>query len=150
MLTEKQVKEIRTHLEKAQNPLFFFDNDPDGLCSYLLLRRAYGKGKGIPVRSFPDLNVGYFRRIEELNSDYVFILDKPIVSEEFLKEAEITLSKNELLRRLPKQIMRQTLNVILDYLEEKGVIMVGEKGVLWIHNESPKMRKLLKKSVDAS
>ena len=89
MLTEKQVKEIRTHLEKAQNPLFFFDNDPDGLCSFLLLRRAYGKGKGIPVRSFPDLNVGYFRRIEELNSDYVFILDKPIVSEEFLKEAEI-------------------------------------------------------------
>lgn len=32
MLTEKQISEIREHLEKAQNPLFFFDND-DGLCS---------------------------------------------------------------------------------------------------------------------
>jgi len=29
MLTEKQNKEIREHLEKAQNPLFYFDNDPE-------------------------------------------------------------------------------------------------------------------------
>ena len=30
--TEKQIKEIRDHLDRAQNPVFFFDNDPDGLC----------------------------------------------------------------------------------------------------------------------
>tara|TARA_B100001964_G_C14028379_1_gene507104 strand:+ start:330 stop:536 length:207 start_codon:yes stop_codon:yes gene_type:complete len=66
--------------------------------------------------------------------------------ENVLKKADLAISKNELLRRLPKQIMRQTLNVILDYLEEKGVIMTGEKGILWIYNESPKMKKLLEKS----
>ena len=77
-------------------------------------------------------------------------LDTVLMVENILKKVDLAISKNELLRRLPKQIMRQTLNVILDYLEEKGVIMVGEKGVLWIHNESPKMRKLLKKSVDAN
>jgi len=27
--------------------------------------------------------------------------------------------------------------------------MIGKKGVLWIYNESPKMKKLLEKSVDA-
>lgn len=76
-------------------------------------------------------------------------LDTVLMVEKVLKEADLAISKNELLRRLPKQIMRQTLNVIIDYLEEKGLIMIGEKGVLWVHNESPKMKKLLKESVDA-
>jgi single-stranded DNA-specific DHH superfamily exonuclease len=83
MLTKKQIKEIREHLEKAQNPVFFYDNDPDGLCSFLLLRRYLGRGKGVPIRSFPGLAIDYFRKIDELNADYVFILDKPVVSKEF-------------------------------------------------------------------
>lgn len=86
MLTEQQVEEIREHLEKAQNPIFFFDNDNDGLTSYLQLRRFIGRGKGIPIRSHPDLNGDYFRRVKELNSDYVFILDKPLVSDDFLNQ----------------------------------------------------------------
>jgi len=76
-------------------------------------------------------------------------LDTVLMVESVLKEADLTISKNELLRRLPKQIMRQTLNVILDYLEEKGVILIGKKGVLWIYNESPRIKKLLEKSRDA-
>ena len=67
-----------------------------------------------------------------------------------LQKADLAISKNELLRRLPKQTMRQTLNVILDYLEERGLIMIGERGVLWVYNENPKMKKLLKESVGAS
>jgi len=86
MLTDKQVKEIREHLDKAQNPLFFFDNDNDGLTSFLLLRRFLGRGRGVAIKSFPDLNVSYYRRVQELKPDYVFILDKPVVSEEFLKK----------------------------------------------------------------
>jgi single-stranded DNA-specific DHH superfamily exonuclease len=84
MLTEKQIEEIREHLEKAQTPLFFFDNDNDGLTSFLLLRRHINRGKGVIIRSFPELNVSYYRKVQELNPDYVFILDKPIVSKEFL------------------------------------------------------------------
>jgi len=83
MLSEKQVNRIKEHLEKAQNPVFFFDNDPDGLCSFLLLQRFLGKGKGVPIKSFPGLDESYFRKISELNADYVFILDKPVVSEDF-------------------------------------------------------------------
>jgi hypothetical protein len=76
-------------------------------------------------------------------------LDTVLMIEEVLKNAEVALSKSELLRRLPKQVMRQTLNVVLDYLEEKGVIMIGSKGVLWVHNERPKMKKLLDSSIEA-
>ena len=88
MLTEKQIQEIREHLNKAQNPLFFFDNDVDGLCSFLILRRYCEKGKGVAIKSFPDLTVEYFRKVHELNADYIFVLDKPIISKEFFEEAE--------------------------------------------------------------
>lgn len=87
MLTQKQVKEIREHLERAQNPVFFFDNDQDGLCSFLLLQRFIGRGKGIAVRSFPEMDGTYFKRVQELEADYIFILDKPVVAESFFEEA---------------------------------------------------------------
>jgi single-stranded DNA-specific DHH superfamily exonuclease len=88
MLTEKQIQEIKEHLERAQNPLFFFDNDNDGLCSFLLLRRFLDRGKGVAIRSFPDLNKSYYRKVEELKPDYIFILDKPVVSKEFIEKAQ--------------------------------------------------------------
>jgi len=76
-------------------------------------------------------------------------LDTVLMVEKVLQNADLIKSKAELQRRLPKQIMRQTLNVILNYLEEKGHIMIGTKGILWIRNDSPKMLKLLKQSVPA-
>jgi hypothetical protein len=88
MLTQQQMDEIRAHLERAQNPLFFFDNDNDGLASFLLFRRFLDRGKGVPIKSFPDLNLSYYRKIQELRPDYIFILDKPAVSKEFLKKAK--------------------------------------------------------------
>ncbi len=65
MLTEKQVLEIKEHLEKAHTPVFFFDTDQDGLCSFLLLQRFIERGKGVPIRSFPGLNAEYFRNVHE-------------------------------------------------------------------------------------
>jgi single-stranded DNA-specific DHH superfamily exonuclease len=91
MLSKKQINKIKEHLERAQNPLFLFDNDPDGLCSFLLLQRFCKKGKGFPIKSFPELDESYFRKVLELNADYIFILDKPLVSKDFFKEA---LEKN--------------------------------------------------------
>jgi len=85
MLSQKQLDEIRKLVESAQNPLFFFDNDADGLCSFLLLQRAIGRGKGVAVKSFPGLNESYIRKVEELNPDMVFILDKPRVDKEFIE-----------------------------------------------------------------
>jgi single-stranded DNA-specific DHH superfamily exonuclease len=86
MLTEAQIKEIREHLEKAQNPLFYYDNDADGLCSFLLLRRYLGRGKGVAIRSYPELHETYAKKAQELKADYVFILDKPVISSGFLEQ----------------------------------------------------------------
>lgn len=84
MLSKEQLEEIKGFLEQSQNSLFFFDNDVDGLCSFLILQRAIGRGKGVPARSFPELDISYVRKVEELGPDAVFILDKPRVSEEFI------------------------------------------------------------------
>ena len=88
MLSDMQVEEIREHLEKAQNPLFFFDNDNDGLTSFLLLRRFIDRGRGISIKSYPGLDESYYKRVEEIKPDYIFILDKPEVSEGFLEKAK--------------------------------------------------------------
>lgn len=85
MLSNEEISEIREHLEKAGNPLFFFDNDVDGLSSFLLLARAYNKGKGVAIKA-GELNESYLRKVNELNPDYIFILDKPLVAPSFLDE----------------------------------------------------------------
>ena len=86
MLSEKQLEEIREWLNKSQNPLFFFDNDADGLASFLLLRRYIGRGKGVAIKSRPDLSTAYLSKVKEFKPDVIFILDKPLVSDDFLNE----------------------------------------------------------------
>jgi len=88
MLTKEEINEIKEHLERAQNPIFFFDNDNDGLCSFLLLQRYIKRGKGVAIKSYPALDPEYFRKVDELKADYIFILDKPVVSEGFWEKAE--------------------------------------------------------------
>lgn len=85
MLSVVELQEIRDRLELSQNPLFFFDNDVDGLCSFLILRRAIGRGRGVAIKSFPDLKEQYLKKVDELNPDAVFILDKAEVSREFIE-----------------------------------------------------------------
>lgn len=88
MLTNKEIEEIKSHLNNAQNPVFFFDNDQDGLCSFLLLQKYIGRGKGFPIKTSPALTKDYVRKVEEFNSDYIFILDKPEVADDFIEEIE--------------------------------------------------------------
>ncbi len=68
-----------------------------------------------------------------------------LMVEKVLKSAETVITRKELKRRLPTQIMHQTLNLILEYLEEKNMIIDGHKGVLWIYNPSPKLKKAIEK-----
>lgn len=79
MLTKEQIKEIRTFLKKSENPLFFFDDDPDGLAAALTLKKTTNKGRIIPLKvPFTDENI-YLKKIEEYHPDTVFILDRASV-----------------------------------------------------------------------
>jgi len=68
-----------------------------------------------------------------------------LLVEQVLENAETAISREELKRRLHMKIMHQTLNLILEYFEQKGLILDGHKGILWIYNPSPKLEKAISK-----
>jgi len=88
MLKDKEVKEIREHLERAQNPVFFYDTDADGLSSFLLLSRWIDRGMGVIARNPRESAEMYLKKVEELGADYVFVLDTPQITPEFVKGVE--------------------------------------------------------------
>jgi single-stranded DNA-specific DHH superfamily exonuclease len=75
---------IRDMLLASEKPLFFFDDDCDGLTSFLLLYRLVKKGKGMIIKSTPELDEKFVQKVEEYAPDLVIILDKPMVTQAFL------------------------------------------------------------------
>lgn len=88
MLPKKKLAELRERLESAQHPVFYYDNDADGLCSFLLLRRWLGRGEGIAVRSYPELDERYAQKAVEKGADVAVVLDKPVVAFAFFHALE--------------------------------------------------------------
>jgi hypothetical protein len=69
-----------------------------------------------------------------------------LMVEKVLRNTDKMIDREELKRRLPLKIMHQTLNLILMYLEERGMIIDSHKGILWIYNPSPKLKKAIGKA----
>ena len=84
ILPKRQITELRTVLEEAQRPLFFYDDDPDGLCSFLLLYRFKHEGRGVLVKTTSTLTKNWARHVDEYKPDVVFILDVPSVDQDFI------------------------------------------------------------------
>lgn len=91
MLPEKQLKQIREELDNCNNPLFFFHDDSDGLCSFLLLYRYKHEGKGVVVKSQPLVDEKFIRKVEECQPDKIFILDIAIVTQEFIDAVKVPI-----------------------------------------------------------
>lgn len=91
MLTQAQFGEILYELETAQRPLFFFHDDADGVCSFLLLYRHVMRGKGIMVKAVPVVDDKYIRQVEEYSPDKIFILDLAIVEQSFIDKTGIPI-----------------------------------------------------------
>jgi hypothetical protein len=80
---------------------------------------------------------------KETNIIHYPSLKTMLMIERTLRETDVMIDREELKRRLPVKIMHQTLNLILRYLEERGMIIDSHKGILWIYNPSPKLRKAI-------
>jgi len=89
MLGDKEINQIREELDNCKNPLFFFHDDPDGLCSFLLFYRYIREGHGIVFKAKPGLGVRFLGKVEEYMPDKIFILDIPIVDQEFLDKVKV-------------------------------------------------------------
>lgn len=86
--------------------------------------------------------------MQELEIIHYPNLKTVLMVERVLKKANQLMTREELKMKLPTQIMHQTLNVILKYLEDSGKIIDGRKGILWIYNPSPKLDKAIKEGIE--
>lgn len=81
----------------------------------------------------------------ENNEKKMIELDKTLIVEETLKNMdESIITVAELKRKLPKQINHNNLKIILKHFEKKEKIIYSKKGITWIHNTSPKLKKAIK------
>jgi len=102
MLSDKQIGQIREELDNCKKPLFFFHDDADGLCSFLLLYKYIREGKGVIVKSIPNLDEKFIRKTIEYDPDKIFILDIAMVKQEFIdnvKAPVIWIDHHEPLKR---------------------------------------------------
>lgn len=67
--------------------------------------------------------------------------------ERTIKKRKYFKSKNQLFTKLPRQVMPQTITIILRYLEESKKVTVNKNGsTVWIFQDSSKVKNGLKKS----
>ena len=89
MLTDKELEDIRDEIDHCKRPVYFFHDDPDGVCSFLLFYRYVNEGKGIIVKTHPQITDMFARKVEEYGADKVFILDIAIVDQEFIDQVNL-------------------------------------------------------------
>lgn len=88
-LSQKNIAKIKEELDNCKNPLFFFDDDPDGLCSFLLCYKYVQEGKGTVVKARPRIDETFLRKVEEFQPDKIFVLDVVQVDQEFIDKAGV-------------------------------------------------------------
>ncbi|MBU0472464.1 MAG: hypothetical protein KKF89_04775 [Nanoarchaeota archaeon] len=83
-LTTKEIKNIKKALDESARPIFFFDDDPDGVCSFVQFYKYKGDGKGVILKTGHQLTEELIRKVDEYQPDLVVILDIANVHQEFL------------------------------------------------------------------
>ena len=70
-------------------------------------------------------------------------LESVIMVEKTIKKFSQEYGKYQLWKKLPKKMMYQTYQVILDYLEDSGKIMIDKSGcIIWTYNPE-RLKKLI-------
>ena len=89
MIPDTELKKLNDLIINAENPLYLFDDDQDGLCAFLIFWRATKKGKGIAIKGSPNKNT--IMKNLNLSNDLLVILDKPVLNSEDIEEVEIPI-----------------------------------------------------------
>ena len=76
-------------------------------------------------------------------------LNTVLMVEDFLrKHRDMPMKISEIKEKLPKQVMHQTLTLILEYLWRSGKIIYGPRGIQWIYSSPEHLRKMFENSVE--
>jgi len=72
-----------------------------------------------------------------------------LMVEDFLKKhRDVPMKVSEIKDKLPRQVMHQTLLIVLEYLWKSGKIIYGPKGVQWIFSSQEHLKKMLEDSIE--
>jgi hypothetical protein len=76
-------------------------------------------------------------------------LNTVLMVEDFLKEhRDMPMKIADIKKQLPKQVMHQTLQVILEYLWKSGKIIYGPRGIQWIYSEPQHLKKMFEDTLE--
>ena len=76
-------------------------------------------------------------------------LNTVLMVEDFLKEhQDMPMKIAEIKKQLPKQIMHETLKIILEYLWRSGNKIYGPRGIQWIYVEPEHLKKMLENTLE--
>jgi single-stranded DNA-specific DHH superfamily exonuclease len=87
MIPEEKIAEIRKAFTESARPLIFFDDDADGLCSFLQFYKLNTDTKGVIYKVAGPIDEKFLKKVEEYQPDNIFILDVPVVTQDFLDKA---------------------------------------------------------------
>lgn len=138
-LTEKEISRIKDELINCKRPIFFFHDDADGLCSFLLLYRYIKEGKGVIVKSKPSVDAKFAKKVIDYEADKVFVLDIALMEQEFvdaIKRAVIWIDHHSPIeldkvvyfnpRKHKKEIIYPVTNICYDIVQQDlWIAMVG-------------------------
>ena len=71
-----------------------------------------------------------------------------LMVENILRDAKEPITRYEIMKRLKNKIMRQSLNIIIQYLVERNMIIDSNKGIFWVYTPKNKLDEWLKDSVE--
>ena len=84
MFKKELQKKLLEELKSADNPFVFYDDDPDGLISFVLIKKRFDQFSGTVVKGAPFLDEMYADKANYNSPDKIVVLDKPMLSSGFL------------------------------------------------------------------
>jgi len=89
------------------------------------------------------------KKVQDYKLEHSPTLNTVLMVENTLMGMDKSIFKiSDIKKKLPKQVNHRTLMIILSYLEECNKILVTIKGITWIHNTSPHLRKEISKGLE--
>jgi single-stranded DNA-specific DHH superfamily exonuclease len=87
----KKLSDVKEKLMYYKSPLILYDDDPDGVSSFILMFRYLKDAYYTLVKSSPNVSSVYLSKVVEYNPDVIIILDKPLLDESFIEEANLPI-----------------------------------------------------------
>ena len=90
MISEEKLNKFREKLISCERPLFLFDDDPDGLSSFLILYKMVQCGTGWPIKG-AIIDVNLAKKVINYAPDLIVVLDKAEIDQDFIDEVKIPI-----------------------------------------------------------